>query len=428
MATDAGRADRTPASMADLHLPPTFLSEHGLRALFYRGALSPVDLAAHWRVPQEVGVEIVESMKGAGLVEPDAGQGTFERHARVRLSAAGRAQLADARQRTWYSGALPVSLRDFAAVAATGVPAITTEDAVRGQLAPFFLESEAIDSLGQLLCGADCFALTGAAPDEQPALAYALGQALIGEVELPYAIFAAGAVIRIFDPAHHQVPRDAASAAGELDILRSHEAATSQWMRVRPPIVALSGGVLPSDVAPPFDDDARFYLAPPPLIAFGGLLAVFEADAAPAELADLARHWLLPGKHGAGIVLLRSGERIELPWRASTVLFAADQRGIAAAAAATAAVVDISELSPAALTGYLTRRLRGDAGAIAEPLAIGLEAEGLAARGPAARAARYVADAAAYTKGRLGDDAVRRAVAYAAAAPPSGPSRLSLAS
>ncbi|MHB8376935.1 MAG: hypothetical protein ACYDEB_08270 [Dehalococcoidia bacterium] len=414
---------RSLTGLAGLNLPPTFISDHCLRTLFYHGPLSPVELATHWRVAQDIAAEVVEAMKGGGLVEADTGQTTFERHGRVRLTALGQAQAGHARQRTWYSGALPVSLRDFAEAAGTTARAAARPQMLRAALGQLFIDEGQADELGQAASGSDVVVVTGAAADEQPALAQAIGGALDGEVSLPYAIFAAGAVLRVFDPQHHRAQGRNASEHDNLDVLRQHTGETSPWMTVRRPVVTLAGGVRASDVVPAYDEDARFYLAPPPLIAFGGLLAVCDADADAGQLAELARLWLVPGKQGTGVVLVRSGERIEVPWRATTLLFAADGDALGGAGAAVAYRVDISALAPDAVHGALAARLGPVAlpARIIEQLAAALTGAGAARRVTAARAARYLLDRAAYQRSTDGlEGAIGQAVAFAEGAAPRG--------
>jgi DNA-binding MarR family transcriptional regulator len=397
---------RDEGAVARLHLPPSFVSDHCLRTLYYRGALQPSELADHWKVAQDVAVEVVEWMKASGLVEADSLQTSFERHARVRLSNAGQAQLANARQRTWYAGPLPVSVRDFGdRVRAT--PRATAEKiAVRSALGALAIDAGAADELGQALCSNDAVAVIGAAADEQAAIARAAAGALDGQVTLPYALYAAGAVIRVFDPRHHEVPARSGERGETLDILRTHEADASQWLDVRRPLVALTGGALPADVRPAYDEDARLYLAPPPLMAFGGILAVLDADAERAALADLARLWLVPGRQEQGTILLRSGERIEVPWRAGTLLFSADGRGLDALPGRIAYRIDLSAPSSEMLTAFVADRLNplGIAG-LAERTMAALAEVGAATRIAAARAASYLLDRAAYEGSAAGIDA-----------------------
>jgi DNA-binding MarR family transcriptional regulator len=94
-----------PATVADLHLSPTFVADHAVRALAYEGAMTLADIARRWHVDHAIVVEVVESLKSAGLVELDAVQTTFERNARIRLTASGNVRVAAARSRTWYASA-----------------------------------------------------------------------------------------------------------------------------------------------------------------------------------------------------------------------------------------------------------------------------------------------------------------------------------
>ena len=328
----------------------------------------------------------------------DAGQENYERRARVHLTSAGQEQLARARQRTWYAGALPVSTRDFSDRAGQNVRAAASPDAVRTSLAALSIDRNEADELGQAVSGGDVVLITGVPADEQTAVAQALGESLTGNVSLPYAIYAGGTVIRVFDPRHHQLPHGQNAADDALDILRTPQEDESPWMDVRRPVVTLSGGLLTADVYPAFDEDARFYLAPPPLTAFGGLLAVFDADTHTAELGELARLWLVPGRHGEAVLLLRSGERIDVPWRASTLLFASEGSGVAAATGMPTYQINLAPLTDTSLRHMLARRLGAldPTTTLADQLSTALEADGLTTRRAAAIAARFLDDRAAY--------------------------------
>jgi hypothetical protein len=385
---------KDPATLAELRLPPTFVFDHCIRTLSYLGPLSPAELARHWRVDQEVAFEVVASLKADALLEVDSGQSTFDRAARLRLTAAGHARTGAARTRTWYAGALPVPVAVLASRMREEQP-ICTRAAVEEALAPFSLEPAATTEVGQALASGAAVALAGLAVDEQDSFASSIAAALNGEVSLPYAIFAGGAVLRLIDPQVHLAVQHEQQAES-LDVLRSRET-QCQWASVRRPYVRLTGCVLPSDVVPAWDDDARFYLAPTPLKASGGLLAISDCDS--ETLAELVRLWLLPGRAGCGVVLLRSGERIEVPWRAATLLLS--QGELPLGARLTDAVlyrIDVGELAGDILRAALQRRLLpiGIDRGICDTLASALESRGLASRTAAALACRYLLDRAAY--------------------------------
>ncbi len=386
------------AKVADLRLPPAFVAEHVIRVLSYQGALTPVEIARLMHVQDSIAIELLESLRSAGIVQLDTGQASFDRLGRVRLSEAGQARVAVARQRTWYAGPLPVSLGEFASRSDEAAQPVASPDAFRSQLDALDIAGEAADAMGQSICAAATMVIDGVAGDEQPAVAAALGRALAGTVTLPYAMFAAGAVIRLFNPQHHHPVEDHPNADDDLDILRSSRDAT-QWATVVRPAVALTGGILASDVVPAYDDDARFYVAPSPLTAVGGLLSVTDAAANPRGLVDLARLWLIPGRHHTGIVLLRSGERIEVPWRTATALIGVAVEALPEPARrAIAYAVDIGPIVDERLVRFLARRL--DKASLSAPvidgLASRLEAGRLSNRTASAAACAYLRDRAAY--------------------------------
>jgi DNA-binding MarR family transcriptional regulator len=385
-----------PTSLAELRLPPTFVRDHGIRTLSYQGAMTPSEIATQWRVHSSIVLEVMEALKAAGLVQLDGAQSNFER-GRLRLTETGLARVAAARQRTWYSGPLPVSLSDAARRAERGLSGVCSREALRAALDALCIEHGIADELGQAIGGGATVWVTGADTDEQGEIAAALGRSLMGEVTLPYAIFAAGSILRVFDGRYHRAEDERIPLDGDLDVLRVRSEA-EQWFTSRRPVVSLAGGVLAPDVLPAYDDDARFYVAPKPFAASGGLLAVLDSSTDLAALASLARLWLIPGRYATGIVLLRSGERLEVPWSAATVLFGEDPAVPEAVAAAVTYRVDVSALTGEPLQRYVAARLDPavfSENAITAACAL-LEQSGCGTRRAAGLATRYLSNRAAY--------------------------------
>ena len=84
MATDEAKL---PGTLADLHLPPTFVADHCIRTLASQGAMTLVELAKHWRVPGEVAAQALEPPKAAGLIETETNRSSIEALQKWRLSA-----------------------------------------------------------------------------------------------------------------------------------------------------------------------------------------------------------------------------------------------------------------------------------------------------------------------------------------------------
>jgi hypothetical protein len=419
-----------PGSLADLHLPPTFVADHVIRTLASQGALTLAEMAKHWRIPNEVALQVIEPQKVAGLIETETNRSNLETLQKWRLSAPGQARVETARARTWYAGPLPVSLADYERHIRDAGPSANGGGRLVEALRPLFLDDAISAEIAQAMAAGASLALGGIAPDEQHAFAAAIHNGLDAgaTVQVPVAIFAAGAVIRVFDPRVHRVASARARTPlgmEDSDLLRTREN-ESQWADVTPPVVAISGGVLPTDVVPPFDEDARFYLAPAPLTAAGGLLAICDAAASePHALDTLARNWIVPAQRGTGVVLLRTGERIEVPWSAALVLFAHAGELPGRAAAAVQYTLDASVLQGAALRHFLAARMRAVRADAVETIAALIERTDMATRASAAAVTRYLIDCQAYlgSEFALTEQTLSAALHYAAARPAASPMR-----
>lgn len=425
---DVSQAWAEPENIADLRLPPTFLVDHGIRTLSYQGPVTPVELAAHWRVHDNAAIEITQALKAAGLVEIDHAQANFDRTGRMRLTAAGEARVEAARQRTRYAGPLPVSLAEFERrVDVEGTRTIDREG-LTAALSGLAIDAAAITAIGQAVAAGRSIALVGTAYDEQRPIAAALGASLTGEITLPYALYASGSIVRVYDPRCHQTSEHDGSVEQELDILRAR-AHVSRWAAIRRPLVVVAGGVRVTDSRPAHDADARFYISPPAFAACGGILAILDADSDREGLTALASDWLIPGRYGTGVMTLLTGERIEAPWRASVALMSEEAPALARPGQrALDDTLDISALAGDQLRAFaglrlswLRERRPGDI----ERFVDALGRTRMATRPVAARACAYLAAAARYegTSFTLDDGIVGRAVDAAGGAASPAPLR-----
>ena len=408
-----------PSTSADLHLPPAFLADHAIRTLAYQGAMTPSEVARRWRVDDGIVTDVVDALKTGGVLELDGGQATFGPGGRVRLTVAGQERVAAARRRTWYSGPVPVALKDFGERMDLARPDPPGECSAAKTLAGLAIPPNLAAEMAQAIRSGAAVAVHGAAFDEQEAITRSLAQSLHGDLSLPYAVYAAGAIVRVFDVRYHHIRVSSERDGAATDVLRTRQSYT-QWATVARPVVMLSGGVHVSDVLPAYDDEARFYVAPMPLSACRGLLAVFDCETNPAGLADLARLWLIPGRHHTGVLMLRSGERIEIPWRAATLLFGDARAALPTALrGAVSYNINISELNADTRPLFLNVRI----GSMSSPEAIAsladlLERRAMTSRAAAAQVCQYIGDRAAYEGAAfaLDETMIQQAMDFAAAA------------
>jgi DNA-binding MarR family transcriptional regulator len=413
---DAAPRWAEPSTPAELHLPPTFVADHAIRTLAYQGAMTPSEMARRWRVDDGIVTDVVDALKAGGVIEMDGGQATFGPGGRVRLSVAGQERVAAARRRTWYAGPVPVALKDFGERMDLALPDPPSKCSAAETLAGLAIPPHLAAEMAQAVRSGATVAVRGAAFDEQEAITQSLAQSLNGDLSLPYAVYTAGAIVRVFDARYHHIRVNSERDGAALDVLRTRQTHT-QWATVARPVVMLSGGVHVSDVLPAYDDEARFYVAPMPLSACRGLLAVFDCETNPAGLADLARLWLIPGRHYKGVLMLRSGERIEIPWRAATLLFGDARAALPAALrSAVSYSIDVSALDADTRPLFLNLRIGSKLSLGANASLAGLlERRGMTTRVASAQVCQYLGDRAAYEGATfaLDESTIQEAVDFA---------------
>jgi hypothetical protein len=96
--------------------------------------------------------------------------------------------------------------------------------------------------IGQAVQAGATLALQGAAFDEQAQIVRALGQALGGAVSMPFALSAAGSIIRVFHPRLHSIGVARPEDAESRDISRSRDS-HARWATVARPVVRLACGI-----------------------------------------------------------------------------------------------------------------------------------------------------------------------------------------
>jgi predicted ATPase with chaperone activity len=125
-------------------------------------------------------------------------------------------------------------------------------------------------------------------------------QHLEGEVVVPYALYAYGQIIRIFDHTVH-VRKDPPEAPAKKNSLMDEgkRAATKEdlydrrWVRIRRPGVIVGGELTAESLELGYDPITRFYQAPKHLKAQGGVLLVDDFGRQKIGPAELLNRWIM---------------------------------------------------------------------------------------------------------------------------------------
>ena len=102
--------------VADTGLDETFLQNLALKVMYAYSAKKPADVAEIMRLPVPIVRELLEAMRGRGLLEPLGAEATGRQlDLRYGISAAGKDWVQDALRQSVYAGPAPVPLAQWLA-------------------------------------------------------------------------------------------------------------------------------------------------------------------------------------------------------------------------------------------------------------------------------------------------------------------------
>ncbi|MGB7157820.1 MAG: hypothetical protein WBD40_07125 [Tepidisphaeraceae bacterium] len=155
-------------------------------------------------------------------------------------------------------------------------------------------------------------------------LGRALAGTIGGEIWIPYCIDIDGSVIRVFDRhIHHAVDTAVGTGnggggggGGAFD----HEDVDRRWVRVRAPFVVAGGEMTMAELDLAYSPGHRLYEAPPHMKANGGTFMIDDFGRQRIEPSELLNRWIIPLEHRVDYLTLRTGQKIQIPFRLMLVV------------------------------------------------------------------------------------------------------------
>ena len=319
-----------PQALADTGLSRAFLIDLALKTIHYAGLPAATRVTERMALPTGIVQEILAMLVDDHLCEIVSTSNTMTGNYRYRLTSTGMERVADALQRCRYAGPAPVTAEQYIEVAeqqrATRPP--PSRQSIEEALSELVLAPEVADALARAFHSGRCTLLYGPSGDGKTFVLEALARHLEGVVLVPYAIYAQGQIIRVFDssvhlPAHEARGQSLPSMdAGEAEDTSRRD---QRWAVVRRPAVMAGGELGPESLELAYDPVSRFYQAPPHLKAQGGMLVVDDFGRQRIRPEDLLNRWLAPLERGWDSLAFQTGEKISMPFDVH-LLFATNLR------------------------------------------------------------------------------------------------------
>ena len=304
-----------PRTVEETGLSFRFLVELLTKKLFLRGQMRLVELVEFSRLPVTVLEPLLAFMRSERMCEVQRSSGA-ETATAYNLTDLGRQRADDYQQKSQYVGPTPVSLSAY--VEQVRLQSVASMGVTRTQLAQAFeglvVKEGILKQFGAAMNSGRAIFVYGPAGSGKTFIAEHLANLLSGNVAIPHAIVVDNEVIQVFDPLIHHPVLEQPNNTGSGLMLDRRKLSDDRWVMCHRPVVKTGGELTVSMLDLDFDENARFYQAPPQVRANNGLLIIDDLGRQLAPATDIMNRWIVPLDRRVDYLALHTGKKFMLPF------------------------------------------------------------------------------------------------------------------
>ena len=314
MPDEDGLIPRAPRSFTEVGLSRAFLTDLTLKIMHYSGTPSTSQLSKRLGLSGEIVAQILQTLTEERLVDIMSQSDLYTGNYRYRLSEKGQTRVSEALERTRYAGPAPVTADQYTKVMAKMLEEkpVTSRHEISEALKDLVLTSDVSDAVARALFSGKTTLLYGPSGNGKTVILENYARALDGYSVMPYAIYAYGQVIRVFDPSIHHALEAPLDDEGSM---KDDSNQDRRWVKVRRPAIVLGAEMDRDALDLGYDPQARFYQAPAHIKAQNGVLVVDDFGRQRVTTTDLLTRWLIPLERGWDSLSLVTGEKLTVPFR-----------------------------------------------------------------------------------------------------------------
>jgi predicted ATPase with chaperone activity len=322
-------APSAPETLQQTGLTLGFLSDMILRTLYTRGGMLGLDMARVLCLPFKVIEEALGFLKHEKCIEVLGGDLIGRISYKFNLTELGRRRAQDAFKMCAYVGPAPVPLEDY--VEQTYRQAVTAIDvspeALRAAFSHLVVSEELFNAVGPAVVSGKSVFIYGPPGNGKTSIAQSIGNFMNtcgGEIYIPFAFLAEGAIITLYDNAVHE------RSDGEVDDRLEDNEATirrllntgtvdQRWIRVKRPVIVTGGELNLHMLDLKYSAESNFYQAPLHVKANGGVFLIDDFGRQLCSPKELLNRWIVPLENRVDYLTLASGQKFQVPFEQLTM-------------------------------------------------------------------------------------------------------------
>ncbi|TAK61821.1 MAG: ATP-binding protein [Dehalococcoidia bacterium] len=301
-----------PAAIEELGLDPGLLTDLALKTVFFRGRLTRAELSDALKLSASVTQDLMQALTLDGLASVLGAESGTPSNYMYTLTGKGAERAEAALGRSGYVGPAPVPLREYIAHVrqqSIGDVVVTREQVLRS-MRGLVLAEQTLTRIGRAASSRKSTLIYGPSGNGKTTAVRAVGAAIEGAIDIPFAVEMMGHIVHLYDPSKHQPAGD--DEAGDGDLLRVRR--DRRWARVRRPVIWAGGELTRHSLELVYDDNTKVYEAPLQLKANGGTLIIDDFGRQQIPAVQLLNRWIVALEGGIDHLTLHTGQTIEVPF------------------------------------------------------------------------------------------------------------------
>jgi predicted ATPase with chaperone activity len=302
---------RQPRTLLDVGLSKPFLTDLALKIIHYSGSPTLSQLIHRLGLSGNVVQQLIGVLTDEHLIEVMSQSDLYTGNYRYRLSDRGAVRAQEALARSRYAGPAPVTAEQYSEVMRRlhAHKQDFSRSRIKSRLGDLVLTPEVVDSAARALFSGKATLFYGPSGNGKTSVLEQYLHDLDGFSFVPYAIYAYGQTIRVFDQSIHEPLEDLDADPGLKE-----ERIDRRWVMVRRPAIVVGAELGTDSLEMAYDPVSRFYQAPPHVKAQGGVLVIDDFGRQKATAREVLTRLLIPLERGWDTLNLVTGEKVMIPF------------------------------------------------------------------------------------------------------------------
>jgi len=303
---------KQPRSLLDVGLSKAFLTDLALKIIHYSGTPALTQLIRRIGLGPGIVQQVISTLAEERLVEVMSQSDLYTGNYRYRLTERGMQRVAQALERSRYAGPCPVTAEQYSEVIRRlhEHKQELSRTRIKAVLGDLVLAPEVSDSVARALYSGKAALFYGPSGNGKTSILERFAHGLDGVALVPYAIYAYGQTIRVFDQSIHEPVEEPDAETGVKEDTKMDR----RWVLIRRPAVILGAEMAEDSMDVAYDPAARFYQAPAHIKAQGGVLIIDDFGRQRITARDMLTRLMIPIERGWDTLSLTTGEKLSVPF------------------------------------------------------------------------------------------------------------------